>query len=135
MIVIILSDCGEKRIFIYLRIFSEITDNHILTSKDFYEWAKDYFKNLICLYYSKDDYTDASKKLKPRFESAKTIPGTLLYHCFQVLGRSSRLLLKQFSESEASTLYPPIREEKNKKVNLGTNNKVKKVTQKKSIKN
>ena len=45
----------------------KITDNHILTSKDFYEWAKDYFKNIICLYYSKDDYTDASKKLKPRF--------------------------------------------------------------------
>ena len=44
------------------------------------------------------------------------------------------ILLKQFSESEASTLYPPIREEKNKKVNLGTNNKVKKVIQKKSIK-
>ena len=42
----------------------KITDNHILTSKDFYESAKDYFKNIICMYYSKDDYTDASKKLK-----------------------------------------------------------------------
>ena len=42
--------------------------------------------------------------------------------------------MKQFSESEASTLYALIREEKNKKVNLGTNNKVKNVTQKKSIK-
>ena len=83
------------------------------------------------LVYSKDDYTDASKKLKPRFEFAKTIPGTLSYHCFQVLGRSSRLLLKQFSESEASTLYPPIREEKNQKVNLGTNNKVKKLLKRK----
>ena len=82
----------------------------------------------------KNDYTDASKKLKPRLESGKIIPGTLSYHCLQVLGRSSRLLLKQFSESEASTLHPPIREEKNKKVNLETNNKVKKVTQKKSIK-
>ena len=96
--------------------------------------GQDYFKNRICLYYSKYDYTDAYKKLKPRFGSAKTIPGTLSYHCFQVLGRSSRLLLKQFSESEVSTLYAPIREEKNNKVNSGTNNKIKKVTQKKSIK-
>ena len=79
--------------------------------------------------YSKDDYTDASKKLKPRFESAETIIGTLSYHCFQVLGGSSRPLFKRFSESEASTLYPPIREEKNQKVNLGT-----KVILKKSIK-
>ena len=83
------------------------------------------------MYYSKDDCTDASKKLKSRFESAKTIPGSLFYHCFQVVGRSSRLLLKQFSESDASTLYPPIREEENKKVNLGTNNNVNKLLKRK----
>lgn len=86
-----------------------VSDNYILTSVQLYDWAKQYFKNITCFYTSKDEYLATLERLKERFSSAKTIPGTQSFHCVQVLADTTRLELKVFSKSETSELFPPIK--------------------------
>lgn len=68
----------------------KISDNYILTPQNLYEWASNYFKNIICFFSSKDDYLATSEKLKERLKSAKTVPGTQSFHCVKLLADSKR---------------------------------------------
>ena len=90
----------------------KVSDNYILTPQDLYKWATEYFKNIECFFSSKDDYLKATEKLQNRLASAKTIPGTQLFHCIKLLNDAKKLELKRFSASEDSQLYPPIKKEK-----------------------
>jgi len=84
------------------------TLNNILTPQNLYDWASVYFKNIMSFYLSKDEYNSMKEKLKKRFESAITIPGTLTYHCVKSTKDANRLELKEFSASETCKIFPPV---------------------------
>ncbi|KAJ8688286.1 hypothetical protein QAD02_024081 [Eretmocerus hayati] len=82
------------------------SENQILTPHQLYVWAKEKFDNIEIYYSSKDEYLRAKEFLEIRFDSSKTVSGTLSYHSVRVLEETGQLEFKKFSSSGDSVLVP-----------------------------
>lgn len=77
-------------------------DNHILSAKDLFTFAKVHVAKKIYTYYiMAEEVIKFTEMLEKRYENISTIPGTRINHFFQPLDES-RLLIKRVSSSNKS---------------------------------
>lgn len=72
--------------------------DEILTAEKLFEWAKEHAKNYTVFFCSKKDYAESAEYLKSRFETCKTIKGTLGLHHVAAIN-DSELKVKTTSNS------------------------------------
>ncbi|KAJ8685910.1 hypothetical protein QAD02_021703 [Eretmocerus hayati] len=106
------------------------SENQILTPHQLYVWAKEKFDNIEIYYSSKDEYLRAKEFLEIRFDSSKTVSGTLSYHSVRVLEETGQLEFKKFSSSGDSVLVPKFI--RNKRPCESSTNRAQQVQKKKS---
>ena len=89
-------------------------DKQILTPIEFYEFTKEKFKNVIVEFVSQEEISSIhSEVLEERFESAKTIKGTLGFHSYSPIpGCYDSVIVKQY---DLSTEYKKVSVTKAKK--------------------
>lgn len=75
--------------------------NEILTAEKLYEWANEHLKNVNVFFCSSEDYELSAQYLKTRFETCKTIKGTLGLH-YAVPINDSELKVKATSLNSIS---------------------------------
>jgi len=56
-------------------------NNPIRTPRELFNWATELLPNVTCRYSTNDEHEEEKKLLSERFTKAKTIKGTLKYHC------------------------------------------------------
>ena len=56
-------------------------NNPIRTPRELFNWATESLPNITCRYSTNDEHEEEKKLLSERFTKAKTIKGTLKYHC------------------------------------------------------
>ncbi|KYM99353.1 hypothetical protein ALC62_01883 [Cyphomyrmex costatus] len=78
-------------------------DNPIQTPTELFLWATKALPNIHCNYFTIDQYNQDEAKLTPRFQLAKTVKGTLQYHCV-IPATLSTLHVKPFSNFEKVTV-------------------------------
>ncbi|KAL5506173.1 hypothetical protein EMCRGX_G007760 [Ephydatia muelleri] len=71
-------------------------DNHILTTKDLYEFASQNIKGMDFTFASNEEHYEETKRLEPRFSNCRTIPGTQRQHSFKPVSENT-LEVRMFS--------------------------------------
>ena len=75
--------------------------NQLTTPLSLYEWAKEALPNMTFIYSTEDEYTDHAKRLKPRFNKARCLPGSRSFHSFIPINEK-KISCKAVSISETS---------------------------------
>lgn len=70
----------------------------ITTPYELYQWAAQYFDNIVFEFSTQKEYDIESKQLRKRFKNAKPIKGTRAYHAFIPVD-CKRIACKNFSSS------------------------------------
>ena len=73
-------------------------ENHILNSKQLYEFAVREIKGMSFCYVTNEEYEDEAKSLKARFAQSKRIVGTQKLHYIKPISKSF-VLVKDYSSS------------------------------------
>ena len=71
-------------------------DNHILTTKDLYEFASQNIKGMDFAFASNEEHYEEMKRLEPRFSNCRTNPGTQRLHSFKPVSENT-LEVRMFS--------------------------------------
>ena len=77
----------------------------ILTANSLYQWAKKNLVETLVFFSPKENHAIIAQKLKSRFASANTVPGTQKYHSF-VTSAELTLMLRKYLSSLECDVFP-----------------------------
>ncbi|KAJ8669802.1 hypothetical protein QAD02_014517 [Eretmocerus hayati] len=90
--------------------------SQITTPRELFVWAREKMENMRIFFVSKEEYLQVKSDLTERSDGAKTVPGTLSYHSFQVLETTKQLLLRPFSTYPDGDVFPKLRQGEKRKL-------------------
>ena len=96
---------GTVKCLVWKASLQTVSSNHILTQKDFYNWASTNITNITFMYITSEPIQRHEQTIRMRMSNAKTVSGSCSYHKFVTISELD-LRMCRLSYDHTSIITP-----------------------------